>query len=329
MRADVRCSRCGKRKANYYRPSSGERLCIQCLIRSVEDRALDTIRRRGLVGQDDVVGICVSGGKDSLSLIKIIGSLRRRARFLREAKMMALTIDEGFEYSKYKLSARADVIRSLCDEYGIQHHVIRVSDVLGFTISEVAERLSARGVKLNMCTVCGVLKRKVINIVARRLGLTKIMTAHNLDDEAQTVILNVISNDIKRFVWFGEHLEHELESYVPRVKPLKYVREEELALYAYYNNLPLFELECPYVRQNPRYMLKFILAELERRNPNVKYMIVAFGENLSRALRSVVKTERLSRCRYCGDPASSSVCRACELVDKAGLLESYLKSIRS
>ncbi len=325
----VTCTRCGKREAFFFRRTSGEALCRQCFVKSLEMKVLRTIRRFRLIEPQDRIGLAVSGGKDSLVLLCILGKLFRR-RHLKCSETYAFTIDEELEYSKFKLT-RINVIRELSREAGFEYRVYRISELIGVSVPEVYSRLSERGEKIHMCTVCGVLRRKAVNILARRLNLTKIVTAHNLDDEAQTAILNVLVNDVKRFKWFGVVTGEDVEDLVPRVKPLRYIREEEIAVYAYVNNIPMLERECPYVRENPRYMLKFLLSEIEQRNPNVKYMIVSFGDELSRIIRTsryFKEKIRLRRCRICGAPSTSDVCRACDLVSRAGLLERYIDAMR-
>ncbi len=311
------------------RRASGEALCKQCFVKSFESKVLRTIRDYRLIVPGDKLGIAVSGGKDSLVLLYVLGKFVKRG-FLRNISVQVFTIDEELEYSKYKLS-RIKVISELCSSFGFEYKVYKISDLLGVSVPEVYDRLTRRGERVHMCTVCGVLRRKATNILARRLKFTKIVTAHNLDDEAQTVLLNVFMNDLKRFKWFGAVTGEDIEDLIPRVKPLRFIREEEIAIYAFLHNIPMLERECPYVRENPRYMLKFLLSELERRNPNIKYMIVSFGDELNKVVRSsgyLTDKLRLTRCQVCGSPSTSRICRACDLVSKAGLLDRYLSTMR-
>jgi len=322
------CSRCGKREAFYIRRASGETLCKSCFIKAIESKVLRTIRDYRLIVPGDRVGLAVSGGKDSLVMLYILGKLISKGT-LRDLKVHVFTIDEELEYSKYKLT-RIEVIRSLCHRFGLEYKVYTISELLGVSVPEIYNRLVEKGEKIHMCTVCGVLRRKAMNVLARRLNLTKIATAHNLDDEAQTVLLNVFMNDLKRFKWFGVMTGEDIEDFIPRVKPLRFIREEEIAVYAYLHNIPMLERECPYVRENPRYMLKFLLSELEQRNPNIKYMIVSFGDELSKVIREskyLTSRVRVTRCNICGSPSTSEVCRACDLIRKAGLLDKYVKAI--
>jgi tRNA(Ile)-lysidine synthase TilS/MesJ len=106
------CSRCGKRLANYYRRDSGERLCFNCLFRSIEDTVLRTIKRYRLVTDNDRVGIAISGGKDSLTLMYLLGKFRKQGRIPKSVEFLAFSINEGQPYSCYYRMAKSDYIQN-------------------------------------------------------------------------------------------------------------------------------------------------------------------------------------------------------------------------
>ncbi|AET32008.1 MAG: TIGR00269 family protein [Pyrobaculum sp.] len=316
------CQRCGKRPAQYLRVVSGERLCLRCLFTSLEKKVLETIRREKMIIPGDYVAVAVSGGKDSLVLLHILGRLRERG-LLKEVKMEAFTINEGHPYSCFYRMSRKDYVKEVASKFGVEYNVYHFKDIFGVTAMELSERLAKAGHEVHMCTIDGVLRRRAMNIIGKRRGWTKIATAHNLDDEAQTALMNVLMGNLSRFRWYGHYEDAEEKDLIPRIKPLKYVREEEVALYAYYHGVPLMELECPYVVANPRYQLKFTLAEMEREMPTVKYSLVSFGEKLAKFLQAQ-PPQPMRRCRYCNSVTSREVCRVCELFEKAGLLDTYL-----
>ncbi len=314
------CTSCGKRPAQFLRRTSGEKLCLPCLFKSIEEKVWRTIRDEKMIEPGDKVAIAISGGKDSLVLLDILGRLKERGR-LRGVEFEAFTINEGHPYSCFYRMSRADFVRKLAERYGMTYSVYTFKEVFGYSALEIAERLSKNGVDIHMCTIDGVLRRRAMNLIGRRRGWTKIATAHNLDDEAQTVLLNVLMGNLRRFAWFNLD-DAEEKDLVRRIKPLRYIREEEIAIYAYYHDIPLMELECPYVYNNPRYGLKFILAELEGKMPNVKYNLVSVGKRLGEVLRA---EGSYKRCKYCGALSARDICRTCEIFEKAGLLEGYLK----
>lgn len=320
------CTSCGRRPAQFLRRSSGEKLCLSCLFRSIEEKVLRTIREEKMIISGDRVAIAISGGKDSLVLLDVLGKLRKRGHFPR-VEFEAFTINEGHPYSCFYRMGRADVVRELAQKYDIPYTVYTFKEVFGFTALEIAERIWKMEPDIHMCTIDGVLRRRAMNIIGKKRGWTKVATAHNLDDEAQTVLLNVLMGNLKRFAWFNLGDDAEEKDLIRRIKPLKYIREEEIALYAHYNNVPLMELECPYVYTNPRYDLKFTLAELERRMPTVKYNLLSVGRQLGELME--LRGGSYARCKYCGAPSSREICRVCELFAKAGLLDEYLRHLSS
>ena len=317
------CARCGM-PANVYVSLSGEALCWRCFTEMVERRVERVVRRE--ISPSDKVGIAVSGGKDSLVLLTILGKLRRRGRL--KAELHAFTIIEEQPYSCFFRQPRTNLAKEIAEKFDIPYTTHRFSELFGVKAIEIFEALWKRGEGIHACTICGVLRRKAMNMLARRFGWSKIATAHTMDDEAQTVAMNLFMGNPQRIAWFT-HEDAEEKGFTPRVKPLRYVREEEIALYAYRHGIPLMEAECPYVYDNPRYSLKFMLAELEKAVPHAKRNAVSFAEYVSNALKRV-GTSVVNRCELCGDPTSVGrrICRACEIMQRAGLLEKYLEAIR-
>jgi Predicted ATPase of the PP-loop superfamily implicated in cell cycle control len=135
------CTRCGKRLANYYRASSGERLCLNCLFGSIEDTVLWTIRRYRLIVDGDRVGIAISGGKDSLTLMYLLGKFRRQGKIPRNVELIAFSINEGQPYSCFYRMSRADYVQKLGEEFGIPYRVYTFRELFGVTASDIAHGL--------------------------------------------------------------------------------------------------------------------------------------------------------------------------------------------
>ena len=111
------------------------------------------------------------------------------------------------------------------------------------------------------CTYCGVFRRTLLNRTARRIGANKLATGHNLDDEAQVVMMNVMNGDMERLARLRpSRVQEEL---VPRIKPLIDVPEREIALYAFLRKIPFYMGECPYARESLRGEIKDIMNDFE------------------------------------------------------------------
>jgi len=202
------CTRCRKRPAQYLRIASGERLCLKCLFRSIEQKVVETIRKERLIEPGDYVAIAVSGGKDSLVLLHMLGKFVKMG-ILKNIKVEAFTINEGHPYSCFYRMSKRDYVRETAQKFGFEYNVYHFKDIFGTTAMELSERLAKAGYEIHMCTIDGVLRRRAMNIIGKRRGWSKIATAHNLDDEAQTVLLNVLMGNISRFRWYGQYEDAE------------------------------------------------------------------------------------------------------------------------
>jgi len=307
----VQCVECGA-KAVYYSVYSGHSFCAKCLMKSVEQRVRATINRYKLFDPKDHILIAISGGKDSQVLATIIAKIEKD---FPSATLSALIVDEGVPgYRDFGLKRS----RELCDELGIELTTTSFKELFGYSLPEMASAAEKRGVSLRACTFCGVLRRRAINIKAKELGATKVATGHNLDDEAQTALMNLLRGDALRLLRLSPKPVEEFPGFVPRVKPLRYIPEKETTLYAYFKGYPLYEVECPYVRESMRDEIRFILNEIESRHPGTKYAIVRAVDRLSTMSASL--KVRVRSCKYCGEPTSREVCRVCELLEALGVM---------
>ncbi|HIH45421.1 MAG TPA: TIGR00269 family protein [Candidatus Methanoperedenaceae archaeon] len=294
----MKCDRCGS-AAIIYQKYSGAHLCSRHFREDVERKIKRDIRKRGMVRRGDRVAIALSGGKDSTVLTHVLHKIFSARE---DIELMAVTIDEGISgYRERTLSLAAGLTKSL----GIPHVVRTFRDEFGRSLDEmIAEK---RG---GACTVCGVLRKKLLNKTARELGAQRLATGHNLDDEAQTVLMNYLRGDIN---WMARLApEGEEEDMVPRIKPLRSVPEKEVALYALTNELPMSLDECQYAHAALRNEAREFVNSYEVRHPGTKYSIVNGFDRLMSAV--MPPSSLLMKCRLCGEPTSRQVCRACRLL---------------
>jgi len=281
-------------------------------MKSVEQRVRATINRYRLFDPKDRILIAISGGKDSQVLATIITKIERD---FPGVTLTALIVDEGVPgYRDFGLKRS----KELCEELGIELVATSFKDLFGYSLPEIESIAEKKGIALKACTFCGILRRRAINIKAKELGATKVATGHNLDDEAQTALMNLLRGDAFRLLRLGPKPVEELPGFVSRVKPLRYIPERETTLYAYFKGYPFYEVECPYVRESMRDEVRIILNEIEGRHPGIKYAIVRAVDKLS-AVGASLKVQVRS-CKYCGEPTSREVCRACELLEALGVM---------
>lgn len=295
------CSGCGSSQVYYRKEHEGVVLCRKCFVDSIETKVRRTITKRQMLENDDIIAVALSGGKDSITLLRILWKLERR---FPPARLIALTVDEGI--SGYRSEA-ISISREVCEDLKIKHVVVSFDELFGVTMDDIASKKN----ELQPCSYCGVLRRKALNEGARQLGATKLATAHNLDDEAQTGLLNVMHGDVERILQVSQTTVKAPASFIPRIKPLAEVPERETALYAYATGVRFQTAPCPYGRDALRGDIRVMLNRLELRHPGLKYTITRSVQRLSETTGGTEKRRTFQVCSICGDPTPNDVCEAC------------------
>jgi uncharacterized protein (TIGR00269 family) len=305
-----KCFSCSGR-AVYLRPYSGEAFCKKCFAASIERRVQHTISEYHMLRPDDRIAVALSGGKDSTSLLHMLKGIE--VGFPR-SKLMAVTIDEGVA------SYRPESIRIAernCGKLGVEHQVFSFRELFGCTLDQVVTRAEGAS-KLSACTICGVLRRKALNIAAKRVGATKLVTAHNLDDEAQSMLMNTIRGDFSRMGRVMPALGGDDPGFVQRVKPLCMVPEDEVALYAYFKGIAFQSVVCPYAESSIRQDVRVFLNGLEAKHAGTKFAIYRSFERIRSNLTGTAN-QSLRSCSICGEPTAGEVCQSCRILQDLGL----------
>ncbi|MBI4729646.1 MAG: tRNA(Ile)-lysidine synthetase [Acidobacteria bacterium] len=308
----TKCKRC-RAKAVMDVPSANAAFCSGCFLGYVKNKVVRAIEDHEMLMRADRVLVAVSGGKDSLALWDILLDLG----YATTGFHLVLGTEEG--YARDSLAA--------CERFA----AARGADLLtrdlaaddGFTIEGVARQ--SRRVP---CSVCGLAKRYLINAAAVEGGFDVVATGHNLDDEAATLLGNVLH-------WSTEFLARQrpaLPSTHPRlarkVKPLYRVAERESAAYSFLNGIEYVVEECPLVTGNTQLRYKEAIASLERHSPGTRQQFVLGF--LDRAASSFVEERggALADCsvcgmptpgaRECGGPAACAYCRLTRAAERRG-----------
>ena len=311
----VKCDRCGFREASIYQRHSGERLCRECFLEDVRNRVLREIKRWNMISPGDKVLLALSGGKDSFVLLDLLSEIHD------PSKLGGVTVVEGIE--GYNRLEDLERLKRIARDRGVDLHITSFRELSGYTLDEMVKRSDEAGLKISPCTFCGIYRRRGINYVARIHGYDKVATAHNLDDEAQTLLINILRGDIPRIVTLHPLRRNPSELFVHRVKPLRKIYEYETAIYAKIKSYTPQVVECPYLELRPslRARIRDILYALEEIRPGTLLRLLEEFDEL--LIQEVSKTRvSLGVCRICGEPTSPGrdICKACELLIKTGLL---------
>ncbi|KAH9816269.1 hypothetical protein DFH28DRAFT_1082033 [Melampsora americana] len=258
------------------------------------------------------VAIAASGGKDSTVLAHVMTTLNERYDY--GLDLCLLSIDEGIK--GYRDDSLETVKRN-SSQYALPLKVLSYDELYqGWTMDKVVENVGRKG----NCTFCGVFRRQALDRGANILGVDHIVTGHNADDIAETVLMNVLRGDIARLERCTEITTGGVTSGmggipVKRSKPFKYAYEKEIVMYAYFKKLDYFSTECTYSPEAYRGHARALVKELERIRPSSILDIIYSGEAMAGAVKTDVKRPTQQSCTRCGSLSSQPICQACALVD--------------
>jgi uncharacterized protein (TIGR00269 family) len=263
-----------------------------------------------MLSEDDRIAVGLSGGKDSVVLLHTLKKIEER---FPKSSLIAITIDEGIQ--SYREGSIA-VARSNAMLLGIEHHIFSFKSIFGHTIDEIMQDKRVKESGVSACSFCGSLRRRALNDKAREVGASKLAVGHNLDDESQSILLNIFRSDIHRLARLSGVTPRNVGRFVPRIKPLRAIPERETILYAYFKGLEFHSQQCPYSSHVLRGEIETLLNRLEEKRPGVKYGVLKFLDDLSPVLGSYVKDEEFTTCENCGEPSSDKYCNVCKLLSE-------------
>lgn len=289
-----------------------------------------TITDACLFNRGDRVAIGASGGKDLTVLASVLKTLNER--YLYGLELVLLSIDEGIK--GYRDDSLATVKRNQ-QQYAMELEIVSYKDLYNWSMDEI---VACAGVR-SSCTYCGVLRRQALDRGAAKLGINHVVTGHNADDMAETVLMNILRGDTARLEKSCTIVTQLAGSPIKRSKPFKYSYQKEIVLYAHYKKLDYFSTECTYAPEAFRGTARDLLKALEAVRPSCIMDIIYSGEHLALAPRRKKQQFRKklaeqqvnadgsislatgfkdgNRCENCGYLLSNRVCKACVLL--AGL----------
>ena len=301
----ARCAKCGK-EAVIRIPYARMWLCKEHFIEFFETRVLKAIRRYGLARKGDRILVAVSGGKDSAALLSAMVEAAKELGI----EVIALHIDLGIgEYSRRNREA----VERLAHQLGTKLLVFDVEEVLGMSIPEMARRS-----RRPPCSVCGLVKRYVINAAAVELGVDAVALGHNMDDMIAYVMKAFITQDLSNVHKLGPKTE-SVKGAVGRIRPLYDTSEREALAYALMKGLSFNHAECPHALPGSiEREVKAFMNSLEREHPSIKVQLVRrFRKNLMEGRYCVTDSpSSVSRCPVCGLISDGGICSFCRLTKK-------------
>jgi len=210
-----------------------------------------------MIRPGDKIAVGVSGGKDSLVLLKILAGLRAYSDF----ELAAITIDMGLgmDYSG---------IQTMCDELQVPYHLIK---------TEIGPIIFDYRKEKNPCSMCSKMRRGALNQALLDLGLDKLALGHHYDDAVETFVMSLIYEG--RISCFQPVTNLDRTGII-QIRPMLYIHERTVDSFAQRMALPVVENRCPVDKHTKREEIKELVYELTARYPDLKERIFGAMQRL-------------------------------------------------
>ena len=203
-----------------------------------------------MIEEGDKIAICLSGGKDSITMLNAFKALQRF--YPKHFEIIAISIDPGFEFFDTNL------LNEICNSLDIPLFIEK---------SNAKEIVFFFFLEKNPCTLCANLRRGIINSIAIRENCNKIALGHNQDDVLETFLLNLLyTGSINTFapVSFMDRTKITL------IRPLIYTPEKEIRSFVKRNNLQIMPKVCPMDGTSKREFMKELIFKLGKEIPMLR-----------------------------------------------------------
>lgn len=203
-----------------------------------------------MIEEGDHIAVGISGGKDSLTLLYALHSLKRF--YPKKFELSAITVDLGYE--KFD----TEPLKQLCDELGVPYRVVK---------TDIAHILFEERKESNPCSLCAKMRKGALNDAVKEMGCNKVAYAHHKDDIIETMLLSLIFEG--RFHSFSP------KTYLDRmdltvIRPMMYVDEADVIGFQHKYELPVAKSRCPIDGLTKREYAKELVKQLNHEHPGAK-----------------------------------------------------------
>ena len=203
-----------------------------------------------MISPGDRIAVGVSGGKDSLVLLKLLAGLRQYMDFAVEA----ITIDMGLgmDYSG---------IDEMCRALDVPYSIVK---------TEIAPIIFDYRKEKNPCSMCAKMRRGALNQALLDRGMNKLALGHHYDDAVETFVMNLLFEG--RIGCFQPVTDLDRTGII-QIRPMLYIHEKTVDSFAKRMELPVVENRCPVDKQTKREEVKGLIYNLSATYPDLKERI--------------------------------------------------------
>ena len=293
------CYACKQKEGKY--KLHGQVYCKDCFLRLFERSVKRCVKKWKLIEANDRIALAVSGGKDSMVMLHVISKIASEYENVELFPFhLILGIDESYELDQLKHA----IVN--CEALGLKLLVISAKLKLGKSLNELL-----KVTKRKPCSLCGMIKRYLMNRVAYELRCNKLATAHNASDVVTFFLQNMLSKNLDYIASLSPLAKSTHEKMVTRIKPLFLVTDSETKTYAELSGIMYAKALCKY-KKAPK--VRKMLDILER---DIKGFSYRMAMSITEIAANLTRKEKPLTCKLCGFPSSSEVCGVCRILRKA------------
>lgn len=208
------------------------------------------IEEYNMIEGNDKIAICLSGGKDSITMLYAFKALQRF--YPKKFEIIAISIDPGFEFFN------TDLLQKICDDVDVPLFIGK---------SNAKEIVFDIRKEKNPCSLCANLRRGIINSIAIEQGCNKIALGHNEDDVLETFLLNLFyTGSIGTF----SPVSYMDRTKITLIRPLIYTSEKETRRFVRKNNIEIMPKVCPMDGTSKREDMKKLIVDLSKNIPMIR-----------------------------------------------------------
>lgn len=295
------CRHCRVNKAKIRINYARLNLCDDCFIKFVERKVARTINEYRMIKRSDRVLVAVSGGKDSAILLHLI------RRVVPEVEVICLHIDLGIAGFSEECRMKAE---ELAKYESVDLTIVDLENFLGYRLDKLV--LKHR----RICSLCGLVRRYILNYYGLAHSATKIATGHNLDDAVAILWDLYVKGDLLEALKFQPVTKLVHPKAIPRIKPLIELTDFELKIYADIKALPYTSIQCSFGRESKLNRRKRLVDLIESMYPAFKHTFFKSHVKRISPLLSSLSTSNLvdwRSCSKCGMPSKGNLCGMCRI----------------